>query len=148
LNISNKYKNKIFQRLDWLHEKGEVYLASRPTQTQKEQRDKLEQIFEAHCLFKQSAEEELEKARIFLGLGTGIVDEAEQQQQQGGDGQVAATVGGAGQQHLHASDIRQWMATVKQRYDDFSQRMRRYETRLHADLGRPDVCIDCELFFY
>jgi hypothetical protein len=42
-------------------------------------------------------------------------------------------------QHLHANDIGEWLATVQQRYDDFSARLRKYEQRLHADLGRPDT---------
>jgi hypothetical protein len=72
----NSVSASIFpQRLDWLHEVGEVHLANRPQSLIKLPKERLEQLYEEHLLFKQVCVEQLETVRIFLGLGKGIVDD-------------------------------------------------------------------------
>ena len=63
------------QRLDWLHEKGETHLSTRPHSLLKLPRERLEVLYEENLLFKQQCEQQLETVRIFLGLGKGIVED-------------------------------------------------------------------------
>ncbi len=42
--------------------------------------------------------------------------------------------------HQHAVDISQWTQIVRERFEDFSQRMDKFERTLQTMLGKPDVC--------
>ncbi|KRZ17746.1 Triple functional domain protein [Trichinella zimbabwensis] len=102
--------------LNWIHDGGETYLMAHATNSLS--RPVAEELLKEHDNFVAKAKEQLASVRLFLDVGDSMLKKDPQ--------------------HIHYNDISQWMNTVKQQYNDFSQKIDLYRRRLEAALGRPE----------
>ncbi|KRX93396.1 Triple functional domain protein [Trichinella pseudospiralis] len=102
--------------LNWIHDGGETYLTAHATNSLS--RPVAEELLKEHDNFVAKAKEQLASVRLFLDVGDSMLKKDPQ--------------------HIHYNDISQWMSTVKQQYNDFSQKIDLYRRRLEAALGRPE----------
>ncbi|KRY12974.1 Triple functional domain protein [Trichinella patagoniensis] len=102
--------------LNWIHDGGESYLTAHATNSLS--RPVAEELLKEHDNFVAEAKEQLASVRLFLDVGDSMLKKDPQ--------------------HIHYNDINQWMNTVKQQYNDFSQKIDLHRRRLEAALGRPE----------
>lgn len=111
------------QTIDWIHSTGEAYLASRPAVTTKTTPDEAEALLREHNEFKGTAKETRDRVRVLIQLADNLVEKG----------------------HRHAGAIKQWVATVDQRYKEFSTRMDAFREELERALGLPCIRDDQQL---
>ncbi|XP_062708109.1 triple functional domain protein [Aedes albopictus] len=104
------------QAIEWIHDTGEAYLSSRNNKLCSS-REETEVLLREHNEFKGTAKETRERVKLLIQLADSLVEKG----------------------HAHASSIKQWVATVDNRYKDFSSRMELYRTNLEKSLGLPGV---------
>jgi triple functional domain protein len=104
------------QAIEWIHDTGEGYLASR-AQKICSNREETEVLLKEHNDFKGTAKETRERVKLLIQLADSLVEKG----------------------HAHAISIKQWVATVDNRYKDFSNRMEIYRTNLEKSLGLPAI---------
>ncbi|KAH8365464.1 hypothetical protein KR093_001054 [Drosophila rubida] len=100
------------QAIEWIHNTGEVYLSSR-TNLVGISREETEGLLKEHNEFRSTAKETRERVKLLIQLADSLVEKG----------------------HAHASSIKQWVASVDQRYKDFSNRMDSYCEQLEKSLG-------------
>jgi triple functional domain protein len=100
------------QAIEWIHDTGEAYLSSRATKVCTNNEDR-EVLLKEHNEFKGTAKETRERVKLLIQLADSLVDKG----------------------HAHAISIKQWVATVDNRYKDFSNRMEMYRSNLEKSLG-------------
>jgi len=91
------------QAIEWIHNTGEGYLSSR-TNLVGISREETEGLLKEHNEFRGTAKETRERVKLLIQLADSLVEKG----------------------HAHASSIKQWVASVDQRYKDFSNRMDSY----------------------
>ena len=104
------------QAIEWIHDTGEAYLSSRASKICNS-RDETEVLLKEHNDFKGTAKETRERVKLLIQLADSLVEKG----------------------HAHAISIKQWVATVDNRYKDFSNRMELYRTNLEKSLGLPTI---------
>lgn len=104
------------QAIEWIHDTGEAYLSSRNNKLCSS-REETEVLLREHNEFKGTAKETRERVKLLIQLADSLVEKG----------------------HAHASSIKQWVATVDNRYKDFSSRMELYRTNLEKSLGLPGI---------
>ncbi|XP_055538298.1 triple functional domain protein isoform X2 [Wyeomyia smithii] len=104
------------QAIEWIHDTGEAYLSSRNNKLCSS-REETEVLLREHNEFKGTAKETRERVKLLIQLADSLVEKG----------------------HAHASSIKQWVATVDNRYKDFSSRMEIYRTNLEKSLGLPGI---------
>ncbi|XP_030560757.1 triple functional domain protein isoform X1 [Drosophila novamexicana] len=100
------------QAIEWIHNTGEGYLSSR-TNLVGITREETEGLLKEHNEFRSTAKETRERVKLLIQLADSLVEKG----------------------HAHASSIKQWVASVDQRYKDFSNRMDSYCEQLEKSLG-------------
>lgn len=100
------------QAIEWIHNTGEAYLSSRTNLVGKT-REETEGLLKEHNEFRGTAKETRERVKLLIQLADSLVEKG----------------------HAHASSIKQWVASVDQRYKDFSNRMDSYREQLEKSLG-------------
>ncbi|KAM8710185.1 hypothetical protein ACLKA7_016906 [Drosophila subpalustris] len=100
------------QAIEWIHNTGEGYLSSR-TNLVGISREETEGLLKEHNEFRSTAKETRERVKLLIQLADSLVEKG----------------------HAHASSIKQWVASVDQRYKDFSNRMDSYCEQLEKSLG-------------
>lgn len=100
------------QAIEWIHDTGEAYLTSRASKVCTNNEDR-EVLLKEHNEFKGTAKETRERVKLLIQLADSLVDKG----------------------HAHAMSIKQWVATVDNRYKDFSNRMEMYRSTLEKSLG-------------
>ncbi|EDV95637.1 GH15671 [Drosophila grimshawi] len=100
------------QAIEWIHNTGEGYLSSR-TNLVGISREETESLLKEHNEFRSTAKETRERVKLLIQLADSLVEKG----------------------HAHASSIKQWVASVDQRYKDFSNRMDSYCEQLEKSLG-------------
>ncbi|XP_039965934.1 triple functional domain protein [Bactrocera tryoni] len=100
------------QAIEWIHNTGEAYLSSRTNLVGKT-REETEGLLKEHNEFRGTAKETRERVKLLIQLADSLVEKG----------------------HAHASAIKQWVASVDQRYKDFSNRMDTYREQLEKSLG-------------
>ncbi|CAL8069824.1 unnamed protein product [Orchesella dallaii] len=109
------------QALDWIHDTGDFYLS---THTEVGRiREETEALLLEHNEFKATAKETRERVKLLIQLADSLVEKG----------------------HVHATDIKQWVAAVDNRYKDFSSRMDKYRSQLEGALGIKDGELRTEL---
>ncbi|EDS35252.1 guanine-nucleotide-exchange-factor [Culex quinquefasciatus] len=105
------------QAIEWIHDTGEAYLSSRNNKLCSS-REETEVLLKEHNEFKGTAKETRERVKLLIQLADSLVEKGH---------------------HAHASSIKQWVATVDNRYKDFSSRMELYRANLEKSLGLPGI---------
>ncbi|XP_037933419.1 triple functional domain protein isoform X2 [Teleopsis dalmanni] len=100
------------QAIEWIHNTGEAYLSSRTNLVGKT-REETEGLLKEHTEFRGTAKETRERVKLLIQLADSLVEKG----------------------HAHASSIKQWVASVDQRFKDFSNRMDTYREQLEKSLG-------------
>ncbi|KAH8386158.1 hypothetical protein KR200_001683 [Drosophila serrata] len=100
------------QAIEWIHNTGEAYLSSRSNLVGIS-KEETEGLLKEHNEFRSTAKETRERVKLLIQLADSLVEKG----------------------HAHASDIKQWVASVDQRYKDFSNRMDSYCEQLEKSLG-------------
>ncbi|XP_034658717.1 triple functional domain protein isoform X1 [Drosophila subobscura] len=100
------------QAIEWIHNTGEAYLSSR-TNLVGITKEETEGLLKEHNEFRSTAKETRERVKLLIQLADSLVEKG----------------------HAHATDIKQWVASVDQRYKDFSNRMDSYCEQLEKSLG-------------
>ncbi|XP_055846907.1 triple functional domain protein isoform X2 [Episyrphus balteatus] len=100
------------QAIEWIHNTGEAYLTSRTNLVGKTV-EETEGLLKEHNEFRSTAKETRERVKLLLQLADSLVEKG----------------------HAHASSIKQWVASVDNRYKDFSNRMDTYREQLEKSLG-------------
>ncbi|EDW26918.1 GL16679 [Drosophila persimilis] len=100
------------QAIEWIHNTGEAYLSSR-TNLVGITKEETEGLLKEHNEFRSTAKETRERVKMLIQLADSLVEKG----------------------HAHAADIKQWVASVDQRYKDFSNRMDSYCEQLEKSLG-------------
>ncbi|XP_030386251.1 triple functional domain protein-like isoform X1 [Scaptodrosophila lebanonensis] len=100
------------QAIEWIHNIGEAYLSSR-TNIVGIPREETEALLKEHNEFRSTAKETRERVKLLIQLADSLVEKG----------------------HAHASSIKQWVASVDQRFKDFSNRMDSYCEQLEKSLG-------------
>ncbi|KAH8395569.1 hypothetical protein KR222_000041 [Zaprionus bogoriensis] len=100
------------QAIEWIHNTGEGYLSSR-TNLVGISREETEGLLKEHNEFRSTAKETRERVKLLIQLADSLVEKG----------------------HAHASSIKHWVASVDQRYKDFSNRMDSYCEQLEKSLG-------------
>uniref|UniRef100_W4VRC9 Putative triple functional domain ptprf n=1 Tax=Corethrella appendiculata TaxID=1370023 RepID=W4VRC9_9DIPT len=104
------------QAIEWIHDTGEAYLSSRNNKLCNS-REETEILLREHNDFKGTAKETRERVKLLIQLADSLVEKG----------------------HAHATSIKQWVATVDNRYKDFSNRMEVYRSNLEKTLGLPGI---------
>ena len=104
------------QAIEWIHNTGEAYLSSRTNAIGKG-REETESLLREHNEFKGTAKETRERVKLLIQLADSLVEKG----------------------HAHATAIKQWVASVDNRYKDFSNRMDTYREQLEKSLGLPKL---------
>jgi triple functional domain protein len=102
------------QAIEWIHDTGEAYLSSRSTRVCNSTEER-EALLKEHNDFKGTAKETRERVKLLIQLADSLVEKG----------------------HAHAISIKQWVATVDNRYKLFSNRMETYRLNLEKSLGLP-----------
>uniref|UniRef100_T1IXB4 Uncharacterized protein n=1 Tax=Strigamia maritima TaxID=126957 RepID=T1IXB4_STRMM len=105
------FEHSAKQALEWIHDTGDYYLTTHTNVG--ENRQETENLLKEHNEFKGIAKETRERVKLLIQLADSLVEKG----------------------HAHASNIRQWVAAVDNRYKDFSSRMDKYRMRLEQALG-------------
>ncbi|XP_015125607.1 triple functional domain protein isoform X1 [Diachasma alloeum] len=105
------YERSAKQALEWIHETGESYLATH-TNVGKN-RIENEQLLQEHNEFKGAAKEMRERVKLLIQLADNLMEKG----------------------HAHATEIKQSVGEVDQRYKAFSMRMDCYKSQIEDDLG-------------
>lgn len=100
------------QAIEWIHDTGEAYLSSRASKICNNNEER-EVLLKEHNEFKGTAKETRERVKLLIQLADSLVEKG----------------------HAHAISIKQWVATVDNRYKDFSNRMEMYRSNLEKSLG-------------
>ena len=100
------------QAIEWIHDTGEAYLTSRASKICNSNEER-ETLLKEHNEFKGTAKETRERVKLLIQLADSLVEKG----------------------HAHAISIKQWVATVDNRYKDFSSRMEMYRANLEKSLG-------------
>ncbi|CAG9857602.1 unnamed protein product [Phyllotreta striolata] len=100
------------QAIEWIREKGESYLTTKASKVG-DNVDETTCLLREHNEFKVTVKETKERVKLLIQLADSLVEQG----------------------HAHASDIKQWVAAVDNRYKDFSCRMESYRQQLEATLG-------------
>uniref|UniRef100_T1GTU6 DH domain-containing protein n=1 Tax=Megaselia scalaris TaxID=36166 RepID=T1GTU6_MEGSC len=100
------------QAIEWIHNTGDTYLSSRTNLVGKTHED-TENLLKEHNEFRGTAKETRERVKLLSELAKSLVDKG----------------------HAHASSIQQWVTSVNNRYNDFSNRMDSYREQLEQSLG-------------
>lgn len=100
------------QAIEWIHDTGEAYLSSRASKICNNNEER-EVLLKEHNEFKGTAKETRERVKLLIQLADSLVEKG----------------------HAHAISIKQWVATVDNRYKDFSSRMEMYRANLEKSLG-------------
>lgn len=100
------------QAIEWIHDTGEAYLTSRASKICNNNEER-EVLLKEHNEFKGTAKETRERVKLLIQLADSLVEKG----------------------HAHAMAIKQWVATVDNRYKDFSSRMEMYRSNLEKSLG-------------
>lgn len=102
------------QAIEWIHDTGEAYLSSRHNKIAAgNNREQSEILLREHNDFKGTAKETRERVKLLIQLADSLVEKG----------------------HAHANSIKQWVATVDNKYKDFSSRMEQYRANLEKSLG-------------
>lgn len=104
------------QAIDWIRNTGETYLISRANALENS-RDEYEVLLREHNDFKISAKETRDRVKLLIQLADNLMEKG----------------------HIHANQIKQWVAAVDNRYKDFSTRMDTYRIQLEKSLGVPPI---------
>ncbi|XP_037034473.1 kalirin isoform X5 [Bradysia coprophila] len=104
------------QTIEWIHNTGEAYLNSK-TNSFGKSREETEALLREHNEFKKTAKEIRERVKLLIQLADSLVQKG----------------------HAHTTAIKQWEATVDNRYKEFSNRMDAYREQLEKSLGLPMV---------
>ncbi|KAL9906430.1 triple functional domain protein [Glossina fuscipes] len=107
------------QAIEWIHNTGEAYLSSRSNLIGKT-REETENLLKEHNEFRGTAKETRERVKLLIQLADSLVEKG----------------------HAHASSIKQWVASVDQRYKAFSNRMDSYRGQLEKSLGMSTMPAD------
>lgn len=107
------------QAIDWIRNTGETYLISRANALGNS-RDEFEVLLREHNDFKISAKETRDRVKLLIQLADNLMEKG----------------------HIHANQIKQWVAAVDNRYKDFSTRMDSYRMQLEKSLGLPTISED------
>lgn len=102
------------QAIEWIHDTGEAYLTSRASKFCSNNEER-EVLLKEHNEFRGTAKETRERVKLLIQLADSLVEKG----------------------HAHAISIKQWVATVDNRYKDFSNRMEAYRVNLEKSLGLP-----------
>lgn len=102
------------QAIEWIHDTGEAYLTSRTSRVCNSTEER-EALLKEHNDFKGTAKETRERVKLLIQLADSLVEKG----------------------HAHAISIKQWVATVDNRYKLFSNRMETYRLNLEKSLGLP-----------
>ncbi|XP_068142683.1 LOW QUALITY PROTEIN: triple functional domain protein [Drosophila tropicalis] len=100
------------EAIEWIHNTGEGYLLSRSNLVGIT-KEETEGLLREHNEFRSTAKETRERVKLLIQLADTLVEKG----------------------HAHATDIKQWVASVDQRYKDFSNRMDSYCEQLEKSLG-------------
>ncbi|XP_051163454.1 triple functional domain protein isoform X3 [Leptopilina boulardi] len=104
-------EQSVKQTLEWIRDKGEVYLASHSNVGKN--RVENEQLLHEHNKFKGEVKEKRERVKLLIQFVDNFVEEG----------------------HIHTAAIKQSVAEVDQIFRDFSMRMDCYKTQIEDDLG-------------
>ncbi|KAL0280126.1 UNVERIFIED_CONTAM: hypothetical protein PYX00_001517 [Menopon gallinae] len=119
------FERSALQAMEWIRDKGDLYLSTHTSVGQS--KDETENLLTEHNEFKGKAKETREWVKLLIQLADNLVENG----------------------HAHASNIKQWVAAVDNKYKDFSSRMNKYRDQLEDSLGiqaeaenRQDLAID------
>lgn len=104
------------QAIDWIRNTGETYLISR-SNALGTNREEFEVLLREHNDFKISAKETRDRVKLLIQLADNLMEKG----------------------HIHATQIKHWVAAVDNRYKDFSSRMDSYRMQLEKSLGLPTI---------